>query len=222
MADDPAEVFHRIFRERTWISEESISGWGSELRNTQWIIRELPDFLRRYGVTSILDVPCGDFNWMRYVDLGDIDYTGGDIVPELVEANTAAYGTARRRFARLDLLADPLPQADLIFCRDCLFHFSHADVFRAFEQFARSSARLLLTTTFTWRAWPRNADIVTGQWTPINLEMAPYDLSPPLALLAEGSSESIIYNGEIVVPMADRCLGLWDINAIRERLARRP
>lgn len=217
-AKDPAEVFHRIFRERRWHSQESISGWGSELRNTERVIRELPSFLQRHGAASVLDVPCGDFNWMRYVDLGGLDYVGADIVPELVAANQQAYGASWRRFVHLDLLSDPLPAADLILCRDCLFHFSHRDVFRALAQFAKTPARFLLTTTFTYRSYPRNGDIQTGSWTPINLEMEPYSLPAPIAVIVEGSYESIIYAEGYEVPMFDRCLGLWRMDDVRARL----
>ncbi|CAM2197964.1 Methyltransferase type 11 domain-containing protein [Paraburkholderia kururiensis] len=216
-----AEVFQQIYQDNGWRSTESVSGWGSELQNTAQLIRELPPLLRRLGVTSLLDVPCGDFNWMRHVDLVGLDYTGADIVPGLVAANQQAWATAHRRFVHLDLLRDPLPGAELILCRDCLFHFSHADVFRALQQFARTPARYLLTTTFTYRSWPRNADIVTGQWTPINLEMPPYCLDPPRALLIEGSHETISYGTDTPpVPMHDRCLGLWDMDAVRTRLMR--
>ncbi|WP_166653515.1 class I SAM-dependent methyltransferase [Paraburkholderia flava] len=220
--DDTSDVFLKIYREQSWPSAGSVSGWGSELPNTAQIIRELPGFLRRFFVRSIVDVPCGDFNWMQHVDLTGIDYTGADIVPDLIAANQATYGSANRRFLHLDLLTDPLPDCDLIFCRDCLFHFSHADVFRAFQTFANSRARYVLTTTFTCRTYPRNGDIVTGQWTPINLEMAPYDLPPPRALLIEGSQEGIIYGPDnVTVPQFDRCLGLWEIDTIRERLRQR-
>ncbi|KAB0644838.1 class I SAM-dependent methyltransferase [Burkholderia latens] len=219
MSNDTAEVFQRIHDERAWHSTESISGWGSELRNTAQLIRELPGLLRRFGVKSILDVPCGDFNWMRHVDLAGIDYTGADIVPDLVVANSRMWAAENRRFLHLNLLEDELPDADLILCRDCLFHFSHADVFRALARFANTSARYLLTTTFIYQSYPRNADIETGGWTAINLEMLPYSLEAPLALLIEGSQESIIYGSEIgSVPMWDRCLGLWSIDAVRKRL----
>lgn len=222
MANQTADVFRKIYQEQGWHSAESVSGWGSELRNTERIIRELPGLLRRFGVASVLDVPCGDFNWMRHVDLDGIDYTGADIVPDLVIANQAAYGTHHRRFIHLDLLRDELPNRDLVLCRDCLFHFSHLDVLRAFERFANTAARYLLTTTFVYRTYPRNADIVTGQWTPINLEMPPYDLDPPLALLIEGSSESIVYGSDVgMVPMSDRCLGLWDMTVVRKRVQQR-
>jgi hypothetical protein len=35
----------------------------------------------------MLDAPCGDFNWMKEVDLSAVHYTGGDIVEPLVNSN---------------------------------------------------------------------------------------------------------------------------------------
>jgi SAM-dependent methyltransferase len=219
--NNAARIFQKICDENVWPPEEGVSGWGSELVNVTQVIRELPGLLRRFGVRSILDVPCGDFNWMRHVDLTGIDYIGADIVPDLVAANRSAWAGPNRQFLKLDLLHDRLPEADLILCRDCLFHFSHADVFRALERIADTAARFLLTTTFTYRTYPRNADIETGQWTPINLEMAPYDLESPVALLIEGSHESIMYGANVgTIPMFDRCLGLWDMEAVRKSIRR--
>lgn len=219
MGTDSAEVFSRIYREREWGSEESVSGRGSELRNTAQLIRELPGLFKRLAIESVLDVPCGDFNWMRHVDLQGVRYIGGDIVGDVVDKNKDLYQSNDRSFFRLDLLNDPLPFCDLIICRDCLFHFSRADVFKALRQFVDSGANYLLTTTFTYRTYPRNGDIATGQWTPINLELSPYSLEPPSTLLIEGSNESIDYGPEIgIVPMWDRCLGLWRMESICKRL----
>lgn len=61
----------------------------------------------------MLDAPCGDFNWMRFVDLGKTHYIGCDIVPEVIETNGMRY--ADREFHALDLAAEPLPNVDLIF-----------------------------------------------------------------------------------------------------------
>ena len=157
---------------------------------------------------------------MRYFDLGDIDYTGGDIVPELAAANQQAYGAPRRRFVRLNLLSDPLPESDLILCRDCLFHFSHRDVFRALAQFARNSARFLLTTTFTYQSYPRNANIQTGPlWMLINLEMEPYSLPPPIAVIIEGRHDKYRL-ADCDIPASDTCLGLWRMEDVRARIER--
>ena len=46
---------------------------------------------RRLGVTrvSLLDVPCGDMHWMKrfLVSRDDVEYTGLDIVPDLIAAH---------------------------------------------------------------------------------------------------------------------------------------
>lgn len=225
MSDQPTEaVFSNIFATNTWGSKESVSGAGSELQNTAQVIRELPLLLRELRVQRLLDAPCGDFNWMQHVDLAGIDYHGADIVDTLVERNTQRFAGPGRRFSKLDLLADALPAVDLIFCRDCLFHFSHADVFRALRNFVASRSTWLLTTTFNYRALPRNGDIATGGWTALNLELPPFGLPPPRRLIIEGNvTESIVYNtpnGSYQFPQNDRCLGLWLLEDIHELLAR--
>ena len=72
------QIFSEYFKENAWGSDESVSGAGSTVQATKWLVRELSDLLRRYSVKSVLDLPCGDFNWMRYVDLSGIDYVGAD------------------------------------------------------------------------------------------------------------------------------------------------
>jgi hypothetical protein len=110
-------------------------------------VREaLPGLLRDLKVRSMLDAPCGDFNWMRSINL-DLDlYVGGDIVPEIIADVRAKDGAPGREFAVLDLIADNLPKVDLILCRDCLVHLSMANIRRALDNFRRSGSTWLLTT----------------------------------------------------------------------------
>jgi len=217
-------VFSNIFTANTWGSTESVSGAGSELQNTAQIIRELPHLLREMRVQSMLDAPCGDLNWMQHVDLAGVDYHGADIVEVLVERNAQRFASAGRHFSKLDILSDALPEVDLIFCRDCLFHFSHADVFRALRNFIASRSTWLLTTTFTYRALPRNGNIATGGWTAINLELPPFSFPPPRRFIIEGNvTEAIVYttpNGSLQFPQNDRCLGLWLLEDIHDVLLR--
>ena len=46
-----------------------------------------PGLLRDYNITTVIDVPCGDFHWMSRVNLEGRKYIGGDIVKELIEDN---------------------------------------------------------------------------------------------------------------------------------------
>jgi hypothetical protein len=196
------ERFARIFRSNLWTAD-SPSGLGSELSATAGVRDQLPALLMALGAKSLLDLPCGDFGWLSTVPL-DLDYVGGDIVPALVEANTARYATpgSRRRFATLDLTSDPLPRADVVLCRDCLVHLSNAHIAQAFANLRRSGSTWLLTTTFLEH--DVNADIESGDWRMLNLMHAPFNLPAPEMVLVEGCVES---DGAY----ADKALALWKV-----------
>jgi hypothetical protein len=192
------EIFTDVFHQNLWKSRESASGKGSELEQTGRFAVELPALLRELRVATLLDIPCGDFHWMRTVDLEGVRYTGADIVGELIERNQR-YAKAGVRFQQLDLLGDRLPQVDLVLCRDCLVHFSFDHVRQALRNLRASGSTYLLTTTFPHVV--NNHDIRTGDWRALNLEAAPLHFPPPLRLLVEGCTEHASYT--------DKSLGLW-------------
>jgi SAM-dependent methyltransferase len=176
--------FAEAFRQNSWAGKESRSGTGSDLAQTGKLIDELPALFRALGIRSVLDIPCGDFNWMRKVDLTAIDYTGSDILKGLVVKNQAAYGRKGIRFRELDVLTNRLPKVDLILCRDCFVHFSYSDIHRALRNIVASGSKYLLMTTFTDRT--SNEDLVTGRdWRPLNFERQPFFLPPPLTVINE-------------------------------------
>jgi hypothetical protein len=193
------QIFTRLVKSNKWGNQESVSGPGSTLEQTAELRRALPLLLRERRFGSMLDLACGDYNWMRLVPM-DIDYIGADIVESLVTENQRRYGSDRRQFIWLDLLTAKLPQADLVLCRDCLVHFSYRDVFRALENIKRSGGGFLLTTTFIGRE--ANNDIFTGHWRPLNLQRAPFNLPAPAWLLNEQCPQQ---------QHRDKYLGLWPI-----------
>ena len=127
------EVFTAIYRGNAFLGKESVSGPGSDPHQTAVISAALPALFRELGITTLLDIPCGDFHWMRKLDLSAIDYMGAEIVRALVQENQARYASDKIRFQHLDLLQDSLPAVDLILCRDCLVHLPFADIKRALD-----------------------------------------------------------------------------------------
>ena len=122
----PEQVFSEYFEENSWDDTESLSGPGSNLAFTAMIRKSLPRLLRKLGVRTLLDAPCGDLHWIREViDAGQFDYIGGDIVPALIARLEAANHDRKYRFQVLDIVNDPLPSADLWLCRDCFIHLPH-------------------------------------------------------------------------------------------------
>jgi hypothetical protein len=197
------EKFHRIYQRNAWASGESVSGPGSEVAQTEVIRNALPAILDELGAGSLLDVPCGDFNWMRYVNLGRVVYLGGDVVPELVTRNSVKFGSSERRFFVIDICAEALPEADVLLCRDCLVHLSFRDIKRALVNVRRSKVKFLLTTTFT--SVRRNRDIFTGEWRPLNLRGRPFLFPEPLLLLNENCPQP---------GHSDKSIGLWQVSLL--------
>jgi hypothetical protein len=204
----PQQIFDQIYRTNSWNGDVSRSGTGSDLVQTRNVVAALPAVFAAHGVKTMLDVPCGDFYWMRTVDLSEVTYLGGDIVPALVDDNQR-YATDRISFRHVDLLTSPLPTVDLVFCRDCLIHLSDDDATRALRNICASGSRLLLTTTYCDRA--ENPPIPTGSWRPLNLERPPFSLPKPILLINEGCTEKD--GGH-----ADKSLGLWEVETLRRRL----
>lgn len=204
------ERFARIYQTNLWFDAESRSGAGSSLDATAHLRASLPPLLRSLNTRRLLDVPCGDFNWMSHVDLSGIDYIGGDIVEAVIEANREGYESPARKFLRVDLTSGPLPQADVILCRDCLVHFSFDNIIAAFRTMKASGAKYLLTTTFTDRQV--NKDIVDGDWRPLNLEKSPFVLPVPHSVILEECMEE---GGAY----ADKALAVWRVSDLPTQLA---
>jgi SAM-dependent methyltransferase len=198
-------VFEKIYRKNLWGDPESLSGGGSNLQQTAEISRLIPLLLKKYNVRSVLDLPCGDFNWMRNLDLSQINYIGGDIVKDLIKKNQAGYTKSNIHFKVIDIMNDQLPAVDLILCRDCFIHFSTKDILKSLENIKRSKARYLLTTSFIDRT--SNTDILTGEWRGLNLTIPPFDVNPLETINEKCSEGGGIYK--------DKSLILIDVAALR-------
>ena len=205
LGDAVKNRFTAIYHTNAFGSEESRSGKGSNLAQTERIRQLLPRLLRDFKVSAMLDAPCGDFNWMRHADLPIADYVGVDVVEELIAKDNELFGTKSRRFFRMDIIEDSLPQTDLIFCRDCLVHLSHGQAIRVLRNFKRSGARYLLTTTFP--GTQTNRDLGREIWRPLNLQREPFNLPTPHALINEGCTED---EGAY----ADKSMGLWALQEL--------
>lgn len=202
------EVFTEKYLNNSWGGTESVSGSGSDLVQTEAVIKELSNLFRDLKVGTVLDVACGDFYWMNHVDLDGIKYTGVDIVKDMILQNKAKYKKENIKFECLDLIKDELPKADIVICRDVLVHLSYDNIFSALKNICRSKSAYFLATNFMTH---KNNNISTGNWRPLNLKEPPFKFPEPLKVISEGCTED---NGMY----ADKSLALWRVSDIAEKL----
>ena len=216
--NDRSKEFKKIYESNYWfnsqvskdkveVQTESKSGKGSTLEQTKVIRMEIPLLLKNLNVKIMFDAACGDFNWMKHVDLGNIKYIGADIVPDLIEQNNKLYANQNRSFVVRDVVSDDLPKSDLIYCRDCLVHLPMADIFTALRNFKKSGAKYLLTTTFMSNRI-NNLNVVVGNWQPLNLMGEPFNLPKPIYVINENCTEA---GGNY----SDKSLALWDLSTLK-------
>lgn len=170
------------------------SGAGSSMTYTRSTRTFLETVVRRYDIRSILDVPCGDFQWMPIVLSAQprIRYFGGDILRELVNEHQQHFASRSRwTFGVVDA-ANALPsgQYDLVFMRDMLQHLSPGNILDVLRNVNASRFKYLLVTDYPKEVAnkaKRGRDI--GWDTHMyNLQLAPYRLSPPLERFEEAAS----------------------------------
>ncbi|MDA9207726.1 class I SAM-dependent methyltransferase [Octadecabacter sp.] len=202
----PQSIFSGYFNQNKWGDPESRSGKGSNLASTAELRPKLEALIDELGAKSFLDVPCGDYFWMQHVEKAGVAYTGGDIVPELIAENQARFGTENVQFEIIDLIAGPVPAADIIFVRDCLVHLSNEHVAAALANIRASGGKYLLTTVFVNAAV--NEDISTGQWRELDVRKAPFNLPEPERLIDEGAAT---VRGQ----RTGKMLGLWKLSELK-------
>ena len=176
---NPKEIFSGYWRKNHWGNAESKSGDGSTLRYTEHIRQEIPILLNRLNATSMLDAPCGDFNWFKEIKFEyAIEYTGGDIVDDMVLELNHKYGNATRKFIVMDAVRDKLPDVDIWMCRDLIFHLPTLDVKKLIDNFIKSNIKYLLITSHV-ASDISNADTFLGGFRLINLLNPPFTLPKP-------------------------------------------
>jgi hypothetical protein len=193
-----AAAFDMIYEEEVWGKEGGGSGLGSDPNFAVAAPHVLRLVMYKYGLSSILDAPCGAVHnsWAKYMiasmynDMRCFRYHGTDVVSHVVEQNAKELSTAMpfATFSTTDLSSPSAtlrPGYDLILSRDALQHLSYAHIAGALATYCRSDARYLLVGSYLQSTAAENKDIQTGGCFAINLLVEPFNFPKPLESFQE-------------------------------------
>jgi SAM-dependent methyltransferase len=185
----PAEIFGDIYRDNKWGGAAGTfnSGSGSTAAQAAVYAGAVREFIRRHRVRRIVDLGCGDFTVGARLIGADVDYTGVDIVPELVEHNERRHGSAQVRFVCRDIIDGDLPAGELCLLRQVLQHLSNSQIAKVLDNVRRY--RYVLVTehypAIGITPWP-NLDKPCGEDVRVYDDSAVYLDAPPFSRRVSG------------------------------------
>jgi hypothetical protein len=201
------QIFDGYATANRWGNEESRSGPGSTLAYTVNIRAQLSVLLEKFEIRVLFDAPCGDFNWMKEVRLPPkTSYLGADISGSIIKILSADHTSDTHGFMEFDITADSFPNADLWFCRDCLFHLPYKFIYRALKGFCESEIKYIATTNHINSTGFVNRDIQAGRFRLLDLYLEPFCLP-----------RSVLFRiADYVYPHPQREICLWTREQLRD------
>jgi len=218
------EIFSNIYKNYGFGNTESHSGPGSTLEETKILREEIKILILKKNIKSVVDIPCGDFHWMKEISNVFESYTGGDIVEQAIIENNQKYGNEKIKFINFDLINDEIPECDLLIVRDVIGHLPLEDGKKVIKNILKSKCKYLLSTTWAKKindSWTKcgpndvhreNEGVEYGRFYPVNLMSSPFNLPEADIYLEEDVKVDNWDNGNRKV------LALWNLEKIKQSL----
>ncbi len=186
------EAFTLIYTKNAWgksndPSDKYYSGSGSRKNDVvEAYIKSIDMFLRSFPTKpDVVDLGCGDFSVGSRVRALCANYIACDIVEPLIAFNKEKFASLNVDFRVLDITADELPLAEVVFIRQVLQHLSNKMIEKVLPQLMRKYKYLVLTEHLpAAESFPHNLDVRTGPYFRLFLNSGIVLTSPPFNLKA--------------------------------------
>lgn len=188
----------QFIKMRRGYDQESLSGPGSSKHQAIDVINFLQDSISKYGFKKIIDLGCGDWNWMEDVNLHGAEYLGIDCDDEMIQQNSTKYGSDKVKFQVGDIFSIDIPDVDLVICRDVLFHVRQELALSLIDKLKEIDDLFLLSTSYNKQdvntGIQKYCDIEDWGYYQINLLKHPFNLSD---VLIDSRSEKRVANRSV-------------------------
>jgi Methyltransferase domain len=125
------DVFSEIYKKNIWGGKPGTfySGTGTHNPNTTTYITNIANFINSHQVKKLVEIGCGDFTITKEIlQQVKVDYTGGDVVKELIAHHQEKYQNSNTRFCVLNAIEDKLPEGDMVIIRQVLQHLNNEQI----------------------------------------------------------------------------------------------
>ncbi len=136
---DRRQTFEYIYSKKKWDKSggkaEFYSGPGShEDKYVDPYCELIRRFISEHNITEVCDIGCGDFNvaskWLN----DSVQYMGIDIVQKMIDHHNREYANDHISFQCMDIVEQPLPDAQLCLVRQVLQHLNNDEVMQVLKK----------------------------------------------------------------------------------------
>ncbi|MDC0876554.1 class I SAM-dependent methyltransferase [Candidatus Pelagibacter sp.] len=192
-------IFNSIYKSNHWNKSskfdqkhQSYSGPGSipDSIQTNTLIYALEIFFEKNGIKKILDAPCGDCAWIQKIFNKQFEYTGIDIVKDLIDKNKVKFKTYKNiNFYCQDLTNyNNFNDYDFILLRDFFIHLPINIINKILINLKKSNCKYFAFNSY--ESILINKEITTGQHRKINFLKSPFYLDEPYFKIQEVKNEN--------------------------------
>jgi 2-polyprenyl-3-methyl-5-hydroxy-6-metoxy-1,4-benzoquinol methylase len=196
------QVFTSIYKSNHWVQKDetisknsiSVSGHGSNVNTNQFfnLKKIFTKIIDDKNINSVLDMPCGDFLWFyEIIKHKNINYSGVDIVEELIEANKEKYQNKNFDFINDDIVNfNTNKKFDLILIRDLFIHIQNSDIKKIIQNIKKMDFRYVALNSYNNNV---NYDVIVGKHRKVNLLIEPFNLVKPLEYFKDHEDDKYIF-----------------------------
>lgn len=162
--------------------EDPASDWGGHSGGGSHSYFTIPyrgfvsGFIRMNNISSVVDIGCGDWQFSKFMDFGGASYTGLDVVPALIDSNSARFGGPQCQFALMPTDLSDTPSGDLLLMKDVLQHLPDREIRRFVTDVFPRFRYCLITNSYQKLDTGQNHEIRVGNFRCLDLTAAPYRL----------------------------------------------
>jgi SAM-dependent methyltransferase len=175
--DGNANEFREAFR-RHYEDDSSHWGKGSGAGSNAYFTIEYRHFLEKFlvmnGISSVVDIGCGDWQFSRFLNWANARYLGLDVVPSVIQANQKRFGLPSVQFRIMPENLAEVPSGDLLIMKDVLQHLPEENILRFRDLVLPKFKYCLITNSYQKLETPVNVDIRIGDFRCLDLQAAPF------------------------------------------------
>ena len=196
------KIFTSIYKSNHWVQNSgglpekyvSLSGHGSNVNTTQYknLNVNFKSMLEKYNIFSIIDMPCGDFLWIKNTIIEKkIRYLGIDIVDELIAKNNSDYKNNHIEFFAKDIVDFKTEKKyDLVLIRDLFIHIKNSDILKIINNLKKMQIKYVALNHYEIS---QNKDVIVGKHRKVNIVSEPFNLPKPIFSFNDYEKDKFLY-----------------------------